>query len=471
MPKKKLSSFFILLAAALVHSNCSQPAAIVKQHVEGWITTPDKSKLLSPIEDLFFEEGLSSNLPAIEIDSSVTYQIMDGFGFALTGGSAGLIHRLDGKQRSALLKELFLTQNGIGISYLRISIGASDLDDHVFSYDDLAQGKTDPLLSEFNLKEDQKNLIPLLKEILSFNPKIKILGSPWSPPLWMKTNHLAKGGMLKPECYHVYANYLVKYIKAMAKEGISIDAITIQNEPENPKNTPSLEMTAVEESEFIKKHLGPLFKREDIKTKIVLFDHNADHPEYPISILNDSVTKKYVDGSAFHLYLGEVSALSMTHNAHPDKNIYFTEQWTSGKGNFGEDLQWHVNNLIIGATRNWSKNVLEWNLAADKNFNPHTPDGGCDLCQGALTVGKTISRNVSYYIIAHASKFVPTGSIRISSNTIEHLPNVAFLTPDGTKVLIVSNSEKKERSFSIRFRGKLGIATLPSGAVATYVWR
>jgi len=436
-----------------------------------WITTTDQSRLLRFSASLNFKDEKTFGT-RIEIDTARTYQTMDGFGFALTGGSAGLIFRLNADLRSTLLKELFVPGgNGVGVSYLRISIGASDLDDHVFSYDDLAEGKTDPTLSAFSLKEDQAYLIPLLKEILALNPEIKIIASPWSAPRWMKTNDQAKGGSLNPAYFKTYANYFVKYIGEMAKEGISVEAITIQNEPENPGNTPSMVMTAAEQNEFVKNYLGPAFKSANMKTKIILFDHNADHPDYPISILNDPITKQYVDGTAFHLYLGEVSALSTVHDAHPDKNIYFTEQWTSGKGNFGGDLQWHITNLIIGATRNWSKNVLEWNLAADENFNPHTPDGGCDLCQGALTIGQTIKRNVSYYIIAHASKFVPSGSVRISSSWVEALPNVAFRTPAGKKVLIVINSTKKENSFGVRYKNRLAITSLPAGAVATYVWK
>ncbi len=464
----KLNSLFCIFILAssgfLIGQN------LTEQKTTGvWITTSDKSKLLSPSEGLIFKNEIAEGA-TIEIDTSIIYQTIDGFGFALTGGSAGLIHQLKNEQRSSLLKELFLSdKNGIGISYLRISIGASDLDDHVFSYDDMEVGKTDLSLLKFSIEEDQKHLIPVLKEILSINPKIKIMASPWSAPTWMKTNHQAKGGGLKPEYYGVYANYFLKFIQAMAKAGIPIDAITVQNEPENPGNTPSMVMTAEEQNEFIKSHLGPAFKSTKIKTKILLFDHNADHSEYPISILNDPITKEFVDGSAFHLYLGDVNALSTVHDAHPDKNIYFTEQWTSGKGNFGEDLKWHVANLIVGATRNWSKNVLEWNLAADENFNPHTADGGCDLCQGALTIGKTITRNVSYYIIAHASKFVPSGSVRISSTYVDSLPNVAFLTPIGRKVLIVSNQADTPKNLVIKCKRKSAETFLPSGAVATFV--
>ena len=229
-------------------------------------------------------------------------------------------------------------------------------------------------------------------------------------------------------------------------------------------------MTANEQALFIKKYLGPRLQSAGLKTKIMIFDHNCDHPEYPIAILNDKEARQFVDGTAFHLYLGEIEALSRVHDLHPDKNLYFTEQWTSAKGNFGEDLRWHTRHLTVGAPRNWGKVVLEWNLAADRESKPHTNDGGCDQCLGALTMGDSVSRNVSYYIIAHAAKFVPPGSVRIASNVIDGLHNVAYITPDAKKVLIVVNDNDTAKKFVIRYNRKSAEASLPSGAVATFVW-
>jgi glucosylceramidase len=438
--------------------------------IEVWLTTADKSFLLKKQSGIYFE-GESGLPTVIEVDTSRVFQTMDGFGYSLTGGSAYHINRLPAAQRTDLLKELFeRDENSLGVNYLRVSIGASGLDAKVFSYNDLPAGQTDPQLLKFSIAEDKKNLIPVLKEILAISPNIKIMGSPWSPPVWMKDNNLPKGGKLLPEFYGVYSNYFVKYIEAMAKEGITISAITPQNEPEHPGNTPSLAMTAAEQAEFVKNHLGPAFEKAGIETKIVIYDHNCDHPNYPISVLNDPDAKKYIDGSAFHMYLGEVTAMSTVHNAHPDKNIYFTEQWTSGNGDFGGDLRWHVRELIVGAPRNWSKVVLEWNLAADSKFEPHTNDGGCTLCQGALTIDNGITRNVSYYIIGHASKFVPAGSVRVASNIVDGLHNVAYRTPEGKKVLIVVNDNSAKKDFAIRFKGNHAKATLDAGAVATYVW-
>jgi glucosylceramidase len=263
----------------------------------------------------------------------------------------------------------------------------------------------------------------------------------------------------------------VKYIQGMKAEGIRIDAITVQNEPLHPGNNPSLLMQATEQAEFIKNHLGPAFEATKLDTKIIVYDHNCDRPDYPISILNDPEARKFVDGSAFHLYAGRIGAMSTVHDAHPDKNLYFTEQWIGAPGNLRGDLAWHTRELTIGATRNWSRTVLEWNLAADPRHQPHTP-GGCTSCLGAVTIdGNKVTRNPAYYIVAHAAKFVRPGSLRIASNELQPLPNVAFKAPDGRKVLIVLNDGRSPQTFSIRDGDKLATSTLPAGAVGTYVWQ
>ena len=436
-----------------------------------WLTNPDKSALFQQQPGgLAFGSG-PAEAATIQVDDHEAFQGIDGFGYCLTGGSAALLHRMDAPARAQLLRELFGTAGtGIGVSYLRLSIGASDLDDHVFSYDDLPAGQTDPTLARFSLAPDREHLIPVLREILAINPDLKLLGSPWSPPAWMKTNEATKGGSLRPEFYDAYAQYFVKYLRGMKAEGIRLDAVTIQNEPLHPGNNPSLLMLAGQQAEFIKKSLGPAFRAAGLDTKIIVYDHNADRPEYPISILDDPEARAYVDGSAFHLYGGKIEALAQVHAAHPDKNLYFTEQWVGSKTTFESNLGWHVKNLIIGATRNWARTVLEWNLAADPQQNPHTP-GGCTECLGALTLaGNAVTRNPAYYIIAHASKFVRPGSVRIGSTAAGVLPNAAFRTPTGGRVLIVQNDQATAQTFGVGYRGRTFRSTLNAGAVGTYVW-
>ena len=482
----KATNFFIkrrqlgvLLCTLFLCGDCSKkespdptspPAEIPAGYADYWITTGNQASLLKKQTTQLSFLSSSAVTTLLEVDSTRKFQTVDGFGYTLTGSSAQLINQLPTGAKSTLLQELFsYADNAIGISYLRVSIGASDLNESVFSYNDLLGGETDLNLEKFDFSLDKIDLIPLLKEILKINPNIKIMGSPWSPPVWMKTNGSTKGGSLKPEYYGVYANYFVKYIQKMKEEGITIDAITIQNEPENPNNNPSMSMTAQQQATFIKNNLGPAFQKASIKTKIVIWDHNCDNSGYPLSILDDPAAKSFVDGSAFHLYAGNITALSTVRNAHKDKNIYFTEQWTSSKGDFGGDFMWHLKNVIIGSTKNWSKTVLEWNLANDPDFKPHT-QGGCTECKGALTIGNIVERNVAYYVVAQIAKFVPQNSIRIATTEVPNLQNVAFKTPSGKKVMIVLNEANQSTTFNIKSNNKFVNITLPASSAGTFIW-
>ena len=471
-------SAILLVSLLSVQSNCSKDKSTNPGgnnsnpdgvSISSWITKGDKSALLQKQTDQRFGT-VNNSYQFIDVDTAQTFQLINGFGYTLTGGSAYLINKLSSAERSSLLQELFgSNENSISVSFLRISIGSSDLNASVFSYDDMPAGQSDVNLTQFSLLQDTIDLIPVLKQILAINPNIKILGSPWSPPVWMKDNGSSIGGSLQTQYYDVYAQYFVKYIQQMQANGITIHAITPQNEPLYGGNNPSMLMTSQQEAAFIKNNLGPAFQSAGITTKIIVYDHNCDRPDYPIDILNDAAAKPFVDGSAFHLYGGDISALTTVHTAHPDKNLYFTEQYTDANASFGGDLTWHVKNVIIGTVRNWGSVALEWNLANDGGYNPHTP-GGCTVCKGAITLDGAINRNVSYYIVAHASKFVPPGSARIASNIVGSLYNAAFKTPAGKKVLIVVNDGTSVTNFNIRFKGQWATSSLEGGAVGTFVW-
>ncbi|MFM2228781.1 MAG: hypothetical protein RL607_39 [Bacteroidota bacterium] len=478
--KRTLYLVSFLITYTLLSCACSQsssdngngnPVNPVTNEVDLWLTKADGSvKLEKQVTALAFTTQYNQ-YNNLEINPNQLYQTVDGFGYTLTGGSVELINQLSATKKQELLQELFGNgANGIGISYLRISIGASDLSSSVFSYDDMPTGQTDVNLTQFSLAPDAA-LIQLLQTIRSINPTIKILGSPWSPPTWMKDNNNSMGGSLLPQYYSVYAQYFVKYIQQMQQNNIPIDAITIQNEPLHPGNNPSLYMTAAQQADFIKNHLGPAFQTAGITTKIICYDHNCDKPEYPLEVLNDAAARPFVDGSAFHLYAGDISALGAVHNAYPTKNVYFTEQWTGSTGSFDGDLRWHLRNVIIGSMRNWSKIALEWNLANDPNYNPHTP-GGCTQCKGALTLSgsENITRNVAYYIIAHASKFIPAGSQRIGSNQVGNIFNVAFKTTQGKIVVVAVNDGSNSETFNIKYNGKWVTVSLTPGDVATYIF-
>jgi len=417
----------------------------------------------------------ANSIPAsaikIKVDAGKTFQTMEGFGYGLTGGSAQLIHALPKAQRTALLKEIFgQSEADLGVSYIRISIGASDLDAEVFSYSDLPKGETDSTLTHFSLSKDTLHLIPILKEVLAINPSLKIMASPWSPPTWMKTNGISMGGHLLKKYYASYANYFVKYISAMEANGIQLHSITMQNEPEHGGNNPSLLMDATEQTEFLRDYLGPQLKAAKINIEVVLFDHNADHPNYPIAILNDVKAKSFAAATAFHLYLGKEEALSEVHALHPDKKIYFTEQWTGAKGSFDGDFLWHLEHIVIGTIQNWSSVVLEWNLANNAKFEPHTPLG-CTECKGAFTIQDgIINRNVSYYIIGQIAKFIKPGAIRtLSSVSDASLATISFNLKNGKKAILILN-KSAAKQIVLEQNNQYYTFNIPAKAASTVIW-
>jgi glucosylceramidase len=462
-----------MLAVVLILGACKQARLQtenpVYNQVESYITTFDQTYKLAKVDLASIAE--QSKAVDIKINTAEKFQIMDGFGYSLTGGSAQHLLSLSNEQRQAILLELFGDdENSIGVSYLRISLGSSDLDEKAFSYNDVIEGTEDLTLSNFSLEEDEEDLIPVLKEILAINPKLKIMASPWSPPTWMKTNNSTIGGSLKAEYFNVYADYFVKYIKGMKAHGISIDAITVQNEPLHPGNNPSLYMTPEDQAKFIKENLGPTFEKEQLDVKIIIYDHNADRIDYPMTVLNDKEAYEYIDGTAFHLYGGEIDNLTDLHDSFPDKKLYFTEQWIGAPGEFRNNFPWHMKHLIIGASRNWCKTVLEWNLSSAPDLQPHT-NGGCTECLGAITIDNgEIVRNPAYYIIGQAAKFVRPGSIRIFSSVSDQVENVAFLTPDDEVVLIILNEANLAKSINIEIDGSGFTSLVEPECGITYVF-
>ena len=472
MKRQFVSAVLLSLAgtAAIAQSAHDEP------RVNAWLTTADRSAMLAeqpghPV----FSEATAEPL-TIQVDPAKTFQRMDGFGFALTGGSAELLMKMSPSARAALLHNLFGSgPESIRVSYLRVSVGSSDMNEHVFTYDDMPEGQTDPKLKHFSLGPDMQDVIPVLKQILAIDPKISILATPWSAPSWMKSNDLPKGGNLQPQWYPVYARYLVRYLEAMKAQGIPIRSLTIQNEPLNPKNTPSMVVESSQEADFLANDLGPALHKAHLKTEVILYDHNLDRPDYALDILANPKAAQYATGSGWHLYGGTVDAMTKVHDAYPQKGIYFTEQMVVQEDKSEPlKLAGSISHIVIGATRNWSKLVLLWNLAADPHDGPHTNDGGCPVCQGAITIdGNDYTRNLAYDTIAQVSKFVGPGAERIASqsSTPDQLPNVAFLTPEGREVLLVANPGQEAHSFSVEDHGRRFNTKLGAGDVVTFTWQ
>lgn len=454
--------------------------------IEGWVTR-GADALLQPMQPVAFSRSLPQDaFPTIEVDSGRTFQPIEGFGFALTGGSAYLLAGLMAADRMALLQELFgLTDESVGLSCLRLSIGASDLGRRDFSYWRMRRGRGG--LEGFNLGAGDQEVIPVLQQILRINPTVKIIASPWSAPPWMKTNDSFVGGNLEPQYYSAYAQYFVKYVEAMREHGIHVSAVTPQNEPHNPKNEPSMVMSAAEQAEFIKGYLGPELRKGAPRTEILCWDHNCDEPEYPLAVLSDAEARTYIAGVAWHLYNGTAEAMSKVWSHYPDKKVYFTEQWVSARDDFMGALRWHTKNIIIGTLRNWSRTALEWNLASDPEYALHTRRGAVGAL-GGVTIGSTVNRrlggtgargvavsatikrNPGYYLMAHSAKFIRPGSVRVYSSEAESLPNVACLTPDSRIVTVVMNDSDHAKRFCVQHQGAHATLQLGAGDVATLRW-
>ncbi|MBL0087946.1 MAG: glycosyl hydrolase [Ideonella sp.] len=445
--------------------------------VDAWVTTGDRTRLLAKESPGAF--GDAAVLPIqIEVDAAQRFQKMAGFGASITDASAWLIHqRMSEPQREALLQELFgRANNGQGFNFTRLTIGASDFSRSHYSLDDRPVGETDPTLQHFSIEPNRADLLPVLKRALAINPQLSVMASPWSAPGWMKVNGSLIKGALRTDMHGVFADYLVRYVQAYAAEGVPIFALTLQNEPHfEPGDYPGMRLDSAARASVVGKHLGPKLQQLGLKTQLIEWDHNWDDPAAPLAMLSDPVARPFVAGVAWHCYAGEAKAQQLVRDTHPDKDTWFTEcsggEW---KTNWAETLPWLVRNVLIGSTRYGARGVLMWNLALDENFGPHL--GGCKDCRGVVTIDSNtgaVTRNMEYYMLGHASRFVRPGAERIASSTVAGtLDTVAFRNADdGSIVLIVCNSTASEQRFTVRSDGQGLPMSLPRESVATLVWK
>lgn len=445
--------------------------------VQVWLTTADGTRQLARQTDVAFGPVPEAPGPTITIDTTRVYQEMVGFGAALTESSAWLIeNRMSPTQRTALLRDLFSPTEGIGLSFTRLAMGASDFALGRWSYDDVPEGQTDPALTHFSIDRDRRAVLPVLKEALAINPRLTVMASPWSAPAWMKTTGSMIKGTLRPDAYQAFAEYFKRFIEAYAAEGVPIYAITVQNEPHfEPDDYPGMRFTPSQRAEFLKQNVGPLFARAGIRTRILDWDHNWDEFDSPIAVLNDSAAKSYLGGVAWHCYAGDVGAQSILKQVHPDVDQYFTEcsggTWSP---DYAQNLRWFAGTLMIGTTRHWAKGVLLWNLALDEKHGPHT--GGCATCRGVVTIDSAtgaVTRNIEYYVLGHVSKFVRPEAHRVASSSDLSLgiETVAFRNIDGSMALLVMNGAANTQNVRVQTGDEAFSYALPAGAVATFYWR
>lgn len=460
--------------ASVLLAGCATLPSASPGTAETWLTTADEAQKLAP-QPVQPSPGPAAGDEAVTIDTSKRFQKMHGFGAAMTDASAQLLSGLPEDKRKVIMAELFGRANGgLGLSFTRLTVGASDFSAEHYSYDDTPGNVPDPELKHFTIDYARKYVLPRTREALAINPDLKVMISPWSAPAWMKTTkHLYKG-QLVPEYYPAFANYLARTVEEFGREGVPVSMLTIQNEPDfEPADYPGMRVNSPDRAVIIGKHVGPTFRARGLKTGILDYDHNWDNPEMPWTVLSDPVARKYVLGVAWHCYEGDVPAQSQVHDAFPDKETWFTEcsggEW---QPKFDETLGWMTSKLIIGGANNWSRGTLLWNLALDPAHGPHK--GGCADCRGVVTIDPAtgaVTRNVEYYVLGHASRFVLPGAYRVGvASRSEGVEAAAFLNRDGSRVAIL-HRKSGEGPATIALDGVRYVVAVPAGAVATVRWR
>lgn len=465
----------LALAIPAVITSGAAHAQQQPEAVQSWLTSGDRSRLLAEQPTVAFGATADAR-PVLRVDVSRQDQEIVGFGAAISDASAWLIQtRLNATQRDSLLHELFGrdgqgASTGLGFSFTRVTIGASD-----FSLDHYSLADTpDPTLAGFSTARMAEFVFPTVREALAINPDLKVMASPWSAPAWMKTGGSLIQGQLKPEFYPVYARYLTRYVQEAAAAGVPTDYLSIQNEPDfEPDSYPGMRWGPEGRARFIGQDLGPTFREAGIDARILDWDHNWDKPEQPLGVLADADANAFISGVAWHCYAGDVTAQSDVREAYPDKDVFFTEcsggQWAA---DFSDSFLWTARNLIIGSTRNWARGVLMWNLALDENHGPHA--GGCGDCRGVVTIDSRsgeVTRNQEYYAFGHASRFVRQGARRIALSAPDGVEAVAFVNPDGSRAVIALNGADAAIAFDLVDGERRAQLSLPGKSVATYVWR
>ena len=477
----KINRVFVLAVPALLLATAC-PDLSLAQNVSIWMTTDNQKTKLKQQPSISFSAGSSGSTPTVFVDETEGYQSIEGFGASFTDSAAYLLNeKVPASQLNSVMTSLFDHTNGIGVSFVRNPMGASDLARYDYSYDDMPAGQTDPNLTNFSIAHDLVDIVPLVKLAKQINPQLKIMANPWSPPGWMKTSDSMIGGFLLSSDYTPFSNYFVKYIQAYAAQGISIDYVSMQNEPLFlPSNYPGMCMPATvtdttcgtsptDETTAIQNTLSSL-SSAGLTTKILIYDHNWDRPDYPKTVLSNSQISgsSQIAGIAWHGYGGTPGAMSALHEAFPALGNYETEHsggtWVSDqvKADFEE---------ITQVMRNWGKSYVKWSLALDQNHGPNT--GGCSTCNPLVTVSESsgaVSYGIDYYTLGQYSKFVLPGAVRVYSSNAPGFVSVAFKNPDGSKVLVVYNEGRSPQSFQTVWGSQSFTYSLSGLSGATFVW-
>lgn len=436
-------------------------------------TAKDTENKLKEVSNIQLTQNDNNIQNIIEIADQEKYQKFNGFGGAFTESSADTFYKMGEENRKRILNAYFDNAKGNNYKICRTHINSCDFSLENYSYDDT---DGDVELKDFSIERDKRQLIPLIKEAMRVSKgELKLFASPWSPPAWMKSNkEMNNGGKILPEFKKAWARYYAKYIKAYAKEGIKIDAITVQNEPEAKQVWDSCLYTAEEERDFVRDYLGPTLIEEGLAdVKIIIWDHNKDHIyERAKTILSDKKCEKYVWGIGFHWYSGDqFENLDKTHADFPDKKLVFTEGCQEGGVHLGS---WQVGERyahdIIGDLNNWTVSWTDWNMILNEKGGPNHVGNLCDAPIIADTVNDKLYFQNSYYYIGHFSRFIESGAVRIGCKVnAEGLEAVAFKNPDGKITVVVLNRTDRNIDFKLKIAGNFAKISCLKHSIMTLI--
>ena len=472
-------------AALVVAKSVPGFAAGSSAPVKVWSTYRDKRYAAG--EALNWKPAQTIAADAIVVDATTTKQEILGFGGALTDSTCYVLSQLPAADREAVMHDLF-SEREMGLNVCRTCIGASDYSRTAYTFDE--SDTPDPELKKFSIDHDKAYILPMLREVRKANPEMFLFSSPWTPPGWMKTGGSMLGGAMRKHSYEPYAKYFLKFLEGYKSEGVRIDAVTVQNEVDADQDSrmPACIWGQEYEIEFVKDHLGPILRGAGFKTKIWVLDHNYNLWGRAMAELSDPKAYEYIDGIAWHPYVGDATAMTRVHEAFPEKNAYWTEggpditapDYATDWAKWGE--------IFNGALNNWSRSITAWNLALDEKGKPNIgpfPCGGVVTVEGGTEKGGShaISKSGQYWAFAHFSKHVKRGAKVIATNGVEAPPSgglienreskalthCGFRNPDGSMVVVLAN-RGAERAVQLVHGAHVLEVDLPADSLFTLKW-
>ena len=449
------------------------------------------------------EFSISYNKIEINLNPEEKFQTITGFGGSFTEASAHLLNKLSKENRKKIL-EAYFSEEGANYSLTRTTIASCDFSLSNYTY---AKVENDLALEHFTIEDDKEDIIPMILEAKAISKEgFNIIASPWSCPPWMKDNKSFVGGKLLPEFNDTFALYFSKYLEAYKKEGIDIWGVTVINEPHgNGNNWESTLFSPEEMTLFVQNHLGPKLERdgwEDIK--VLGYDQNrAGLQEWVDAMYKDEMTSKYFAGTAIHWYESTYEvfpeALQYAHNKAPNKYLIQTEacvdsevphwqddawywkkeatdwgwDWASEKDKYLHPKYAPVNRYaedIIGCLNNQVDGWVDWNMVLDRQGGPNWFKNWCVAPVIVDAENDEVYFTPLYYVMAHFSKFMRPGAIKIGCDiNNKDLKVTAVQNPDNSIALVIFNPTEQSYVIEINISNNKSTISIPAKALQTVI--